>query len=165
MSKIYILNSKITNVKCQFCNDTKQHDVHHLCYSSNTGGFVVIGNECHKVYRLKLKCLFYDIHKYLLKYDNVTECVRAYIRDKVENCSSNDLSDITSDIKMLMKRKFDGQEFMDILEKQIKEFHDKFGDYDIRLLGGYTDKEIRDIIAIDDFVELEERIFIYLSSK
>ena len=42
---------------------------------------------------------------------------------------------------MLIKRKFDGQEFMDILEKQIKEFDDKYGDYDIRLLGGYTDKE------------------------
>jgi hypothetical protein len=170
MSKIYKLNTKIKGVLCQYCENEGASDCkeNSLCYNStnaSVSGFEVICGECKKTCKMDIKYLFYDIHKYDLQYKNLLECVERYIYDKIDNCELQDINDIRDDILLLNKRKFDGYKFLKLIDNKIAEFKKEFGEFDIKLLGGYTKEEIKEILAVDDFVDLEERLFIYLSSK
>ena len=162
------MNTKITGIKCQYCNDEEEHKEHHLCYNAlnaSDGGFEIIGDTCKKTCKIDIKYLFYDIHTYKIDENRIVEDVNKYILDKIENCEIQDLHDIRNDIIQLNKKKYEGKHLIEILDEKVKVFHKEFGDFDIKLLGGYTSDEIKAIIAVDDYVDLEERLFIYLSSK
>lgn len=176
----YKLNDRFNNTDkiCDLCLET--HPELSLYYDDKSKQFKLINDKCIFLRkRPKFELLFCDIHKYVdnipPSYENLNDFVEQYVFSKIREAYNHgtygDLYLIETDVKILRDdMKIDIEPMLNKLTKYMKRFKEdnnmeSFTERECRMLAGYNKKEIMDIINIDTFVDLMERIYIYLSSR
>lgn len=169
MNLTYKLNHHIQNFKCEMCYNEIQHNIHVLCLKGND--FNVIGDGCKKIYNnLQFKILFHDIHNYPLQQKNINQSVHQYIQNKILFSHISDIFPIKDDILILKNKKCNTEYWEELINDRIQQFKIKSNCQNLdlnslKMLTGYNIQTIHNIINTNSFLDIKERIIIYLSNK